>query len=322
MYRLAVRLLFVFAAMPLAAAPVVTGVSWPESREQRQIRLGDPVWVRVSELATLRAMEGRLNAPITLWLDGRDTRLAAQGFNEASGWIRFRLDRTPENRELWSDLLYDPFSDPTREVNVSVGVGSAIAAADGTSTRLTLLKIVPSHALLWLSLLAALIIFFIWLARTTDIVRNGPPIDGRRQAYSLGRVQMAWWFILILAGFVAIALISGDEASITPSLLALMGISAATALGSAAIDAQPTARAADATSQNWFFDIIQDDSGTVALHRLQIVIWTIVLGAMFVVTVCRKLTMPEFSGTLLALMGISGGTYIGFKIPGATRNGG
>jgi hypothetical protein len=27
------------------------------------------------------------------------------------------------------------------------------------------------------------------------------------------------------------------------------------------------------------------------------------------------LTMPEFSATMLALMGISWGTYIGFKLP-------
>jgi len=27
------------------------------------------------------------------------------------------------------------------------------------------------------------------------------------------------------------------------------------------------------------------------------------------------LTMPEFSATMLALMGISSGTYIGFKLP-------
>ena len=309
-------------ALPSTAAPLVVDVAWPTTRDDRQIRLGDPVWIRVSNLAELRALEARNNAPTTLWIDGRDTGIAAQGFNAASGWIRFRLDRNGENHDLWSDLLYQPFADPTRAITVSAGVGEPLAAATGSNLRLTLLKIMPSHAFLWLALLLAVVIFFIWLAKTTDILRNGPPVGGRRQPYSLGRVQMGWWFLLILAGFVAIALISGDDASITPSLLALMGISAATALGSAAIDAQPSPTASDAASENWFFDILKDDSGTVALHRLQIVVWTIVLGAMFVATVCTKLTMPEFSGTLLALMGISGGTYLGFKIPGATKNGG
>jgi hypothetical protein len=36
---------------------------------------------------------------------------------------------------------------------------------------------------------------------------------------------------------------------------------------------------------------------------------------MFVSSVYNRLTMPEFSATLLGLMGLSSGTYIGFKFP-------
>jgi hypothetical protein len=36
---------------------------------------------------------------------------------------------------------------------------------------------------------------------------------------------------------------------------------------------------------------------------------------MFVSAVYNNLTMPELSATLLGLMGISSGTYIGFKLP-------
>jgi len=43
--------------------------------------------------------------------------------------------------------------------------------------------------------------------------------------------------------------------------------------------------------------------------------WTIVIGLVFVVAVYRSLAMPDFSATLLGLMGISAGTYVGFKIP-------
>ena len=52
-----------------------------------------------------------------------------------------------------------------------------------------------------------------------------------------------------------------------------------------------------------------------SLHRFQIVVWTIVLGIMFLSSTYETLTMPEFSPTLLGLMGISSGTYIGFKFP-------
>jgi len=44
-------------------------------------------------------------------------------------------------------------------------------------------------------------------------------------------------------------------------------------------------------------------------------VWTLVLGVIFVGSVYKNLEMPEFSATLLGLMGISSGTYLGFKVP-------
>jgi hypothetical protein len=69
------------------------------------------------------------------------------------------------------------------------------------------------------------------------------------------------------------------------------------------------------TTGSWLRDILTDNSGTVGLHRFQIVAWTVVLGCIFIVSVARDLSMPEFNTTLLTLMGISAGTYLGFKLP-------
>ncbi|MDX6575577.1 MAG: hypothetical protein QOE96_1530 [Blastocatellia bacterium] len=79
-------------------------------------------------------------------------------------------------------------------------------------------------------------------------------------------------------------------------------IPAATPLGSAGV------------SRGLIADILSDSSG-YSFHRFQIFAWTIVLGIMFMSAVYNNLTMPEFSATLLGLMGISSGTYIGFKFP-------
>jgi hypothetical protein len=67
-------------------------------------------------------------------------------------------------------------------------------------------------------------------------------------------------------------------------------------------------------SQGWYKDLTTDVNGP-ALHRLQVFYWTIVLGAMFIVAVYRELAMPEFSNTLLALMGVTSAGYLGFKYP-------
>ncbi len=48
-------------------------------------------------------------------------------------------------------------------------------------------------------------------------------------------------------------------------------------------------------------------------------VWTVVLGFVFVTKVVYDLAMPEFSATVLALVGISAGTYVGFKLPAAMR---
>jgi hypothetical protein len=67
-------------------------------------------------------------------------------------------------------------------------------------------------------------------------------------------------------------------------------------------------------SKNFFQDLLSDENG-VSLHRFQMLCWTLVLGVVFVVGVYTDLGMPTFSGTLLALLGISSGTYLGFKVP-------
>jgi len=52
----------------------------------------------------------------------------------------------------------------------------------------------------------------------------------------------------------------------------------------------------------------------ITFHRFQIVVWTLVLGLVFVSEVLTKLAMPVFDATLLTLVGISSGTYLGFKV--------
>jgi hypothetical protein len=227
--------------------------------------------------------------------------------------------------------------------------------------------------------------FMVWLVRNTNVIREPgpPPAPGKRRPYNLGRAQMAFWFFLIYASYMAIWLVTAALDTITSSLLALMGISAGTALGEALIDtgkdttkanqlqdltaekqaldqgiaqtqadldaidpSSPSAtdvanreslvrqltetrtrmnqidqqlRAFNSqqsapASSGFLRDILSDSSG-YSFHRFQIFAWTIVLGIIFVSSVYNNLTMPEFSTTLLGLMGLSAGTYIGFKFP-------
>lgn len=67
-------------------------------------------------------------------------------------------------------------------------------------------------------------------------------------------------------------------------------------------------------SEGWFKDISTDINGP-ALHRVQVLCWTLLFGGIFLIGVWTALAMPTFSDTLLALMGVSGASYVGFKFP-------
>jgi hypothetical protein len=66
-------------------------------------------------------------------------------------------------------------------------------------------------------------------------------------------------------------------------------------------------------SESFWLDILSDADG-VSFHRFQIAAWTIVLGGIFAVSVYQNLAMPTFDPTLLTLLGISSGTYLGMKV--------
>ena len=301
--------------------------------------------------------------------------------------LQFHLQITPANKHAWIDLLGTP-SGIRKPVMFSVGLEDQSpfdTVYDQNNTAL-LTVIPPRSGVVSLIVVLFTLIVLVWLARNTHIIREpGPrPVGGKLRPYNLGRTQMAFWFFLVYASYVAIWLITDALDTITPSLLGLMGISAGTALSEAmidsgkevakasqlqdltaekqtleqsipelqsqivGIDAKTTIAPEDTTNRDslstqlqdyrtrlaqvnqqiqalipsasasisagFLRDILSDSSG-YSFHRFQIFAWTIVLGVIFVSSVYNGLTMPEFSTTLLGLMGISSGTYIGFKFP-------
>jgi hypothetical protein len=79
--------------------------------------------------------------------------------------------------------------------------------------------------------------------------------------------------------------------------------------------AKLTAAAQPKESNGFLNDILTDESNGISFHRFQMFVWTLVLGVLFLYSVWNRLSMPEFSAMLLGLLGISDGTYLGFKIP-------
>ncbi|MEA2885613.1 MAG: hypothetical protein QOH32_4974 [Bradyrhizobium sp.] len=301
---------------PCGAAIAVAGAAGVHDGDPRLVYLGDWVVVSVCNLdALVRDAEAQQQS-ITLYIAGLDSGVEPSGIDIETGTLTFVLDRNADNKHIWRQFLYNPLFDDDATLRISVGIHGdrPVPRAPGANLSLRLKKMwVDYSTMIWLALLIGVAVALLVYARRSDMLRDGPRADGIRQPYSLARVQMAWWFFLLVVGYVFIWLVTGEADSIAPSLLGLVGISAATALAAVAITS-PASQGPRATA-GFMHDLISDDRGVVALDRLQVVVWTLVLGGIFLTAVLWDLTMPEFSATMLALMGISSGTYIGFKLP-------
>ena len=309
---------------PCGSAPAIAGVAGVNANP-RAVYLGDWVVVSICNMQTLMKQAEAEQQPLTLYIEGLDSGDEPTGIDYDAGVATFILDRNQKNNALWKPLLYNPLFDSTVTVRLSAGIHGdrPLPKAPGANATVVLQKIYFDWAVaVWLAVLLIIIVALVAWARGSDMLRDGPAIAGVRQPYSLARTQMAWWMFLILIGYNYIWLVTGDR-GIAPSLLVLMGISAVTAIAAEAI---PTRGRTNTASAGFWQDLVTDEHGTVALDRFQIVAWTVVLGGVFFFSVLWDLTMPEFSPTMLALMGISSGTYLGFKLPtradGASKQGG
>jgi hypothetical protein len=313
--------------------------------------------------------------------------------------VGFPLVRNDTSKPGWSHLLNQPVFN--RKVIVSVGfpngeeIPSELKPDESGSEELDqqfYLTIIPKFrtALGFIVILIALIAFSA-LARYTHIIRdaNAPRRPDGQRPYSLARGQMAFWFFLVIASYFFLWVVTGDMDTLNTSVLALIGISAGTALGSAFVDAAKPVAAGSSGNQpivdvtrphlevlaelkqlradtqkeletlqkartlispsdkhaldnneqqqnevrerlanyrwqsayfawpTWkgvMYDLLAENN-LISFHRFQIFVWTLILGIMFVANVYNELAMPEFSATLLGLLGISAGTYVGFKLP-------
>lgn len=146
-------------------------------------------------------------------------------------------------------------------------------------------------------------------------------------AYSLGRTQLVFWTVIVTASFIYVVIYKSIamHTIVVPALdgvnLALLGISAATTIAAKVIDGSQQDDQGDIIpqqdrpSKNFFTDLISDEKG-VSVHRLQNVIWTIVVGAIYIWYVAINCALPDqttITLQLLSLMGISTGAYLGLK---------
>ena len=249
-----------------------------------------------------------------------------------------------EARKNWKEVLA---AAQNRQLTISTGLENGPAAQSRADpVQFTVVR--TGRLLGWGMAAAVGLLVFYKIAVHTGALRDKEPAGTvvnkpTERAYSLSRVQMALWTMLTIYAYLFIWFLTGEyKATIPASVVGLMGITLTTfaavdaskvrtnkerlqevaqGLGAAPRDpalveekAKLEQRTMVARSEGFFRDITTSAEGA-SLHRLQFIVWTLALTVVFVITVWRTIAMPDFDATLLGLMGITSGAYVGLKVP-------
>jgi hypothetical protein len=298
------------------AKPMVTKVvSLSRLRGKNMVRFGDLISIKVKNIDVLFKQQDSCNAkaksdtlcPIVLFINGVVAEdIKAYSINKDSSSITFKLDRNSASIKnihfeyLWSSVL----------VNFSVGLkDSEPAPIDPNMPKIYFKYVTNLSIYIIILMVLGTIAIFAYLVRETDLIR----ITTKKSKYSLGLAQLLFWVFLIAIAFIYIWITTTEMYPITGSVLVLLTISLSTSGGARLVDkARDPNRIFEPSGGHFFKDIVSDDAG-YSVHRVQMVIWTVILGIIFIHEVVVEQQMPQFDSNLLLLMGISSTGYVGLK---------
>ncbi len=359
----------------------------PKLISNEAVGLKDEVLVKVKNLKEWLNDESNNKADIILYLNGlaiKDIKSKKEFLDKDC--LLFHIDRTPDTKDLWKELLGNPGRSGwfRREVRISAGIDGAKPFSSNSMIAIQIMskKMLQVVAIVAILIAISLVIFPKIRKKLFQILKDTDTENKEKAPFSLARVQMAIWFLFVVAAFVLIYMITGYYDNLNASVLALIGISSSTGVFATVIDdgSRKAARdqiskpefktkkenkalldkkteeitsqitklsetenkrkdelneekkklsaertdlekqidsleaIANPTTSGFIKDILTFGDGDTTFHRFQMVVWTVVLLFVFLNEVYSTLSMPEFSVELLGLMGISSGTYIGFKI--------
>ena len=264
-----------------------------------------------------------------------------------------RLSENEDNRGAWTRLLGVKHAGGRRNVELAIAMGTDVpvnvTTPVGDTSRIVFEVTTTTH-LVWTIVIAGVVAIglYVLFVLSPSVLR-----DTRGGVYSLGRAQIAFWLLLVLACLVSIFYITGSLERLPSQVLVLLGISSATSFAAKIVGNTKTtnlhveaAQLADAktadpaaftastgqarldkvtdalegkcsSAKHFLRDICSDGEG-VSIYRVQVVLFTVTLGGVFVWTVCQVVAMPEFPAELLTLLGLSNSTYVALKVPEST----
>ncbi|MCA9470064.1 MAG: hypothetical protein KC643_32090 [Nitrospira sp.] len=314
--------------MKMQAVPTVKAVTGT-------LALRDSISISFNGFTEYLSQGNRDIGLFTLYLNHRPLKGLPVRYMSETGSLQFDLKLLESNKSQWIDLISKPFSMQkgfSFPVSVSVGYDDQPPFLSQVHHEL----IVIHKGWFWIFVLfLGVLLGLIFTNKGVSTLFRDPSAEhlaGKSATFSLGRTQMGFWFFLILMTYIFIWMTTGETSSLNETAITLLGLSAITGLGSVVIGEGKRSKYMEQIKEasaeekrileqeiaqeedSILKDLLTDVNG-YTLYRLQNLIWTLTLGVIFICHVYHSLAMPEFSETQLMLMGISGGTYLGFKFP-------
>jgi hypothetical protein len=273
------------------------------------IRLNKPApWLR----------DQRWRSDLCLSINGMPLPEIRPLFFNNDSLFTFYLERgdSSTNQIAWDIIQQIVNKKITRNVTLSIGTPllPALPVKKDKATDFTFI-IIYKLGLIAFILVAVAMIYLLYRFRKSQLFRSSDDAGGVRTdngAYSLAKVQLAFWTVIIILSETYIWCITGVLPDLSSSSLILLGLSVGTTALSTAVGYANNLKGQTSSGSFWK-DIISDAAGVPSLHRVQMVIWTMLIGFYFVRQSWLHFSMPDISDNLLILMGISSGTYVAFK---------
>jgi hypothetical protein len=212
----------------------------------------------------------------TLYVDG--IKVGTTAFWDSNNFEKiayFRVDTSVQN--LAVDFLASKAIDKARiPVYFSVGNSKGYITRGVVKTQL---EVKQKISRVWVWIMAIVMAAFMAMGFKNNILK-----DDSNLYYSLSRTQLLYWTVIFCVTYLYICNETGALPDIPGSLLAILGISAATmATGKVIENDQKTKTEIDpkAHSEGFFHDILSDRS-SINIQRLQNVLFNILFGLIFI----------------------------------------
>lgn len=267
-----------------ATAPHVRSVSQPE------VRIGDTLALRVDNLDPAQCQS------FILFIDG----MPIDGLKadcSRRGEVRYVLAVNKENAASWHEL-FARAPGCCRNVSVSAGTSVYQLDTDVLAIPMRIINRIRWAITIVLALLAvAGILFLRW---RTNLLDNLP------------RMQIAGFALAVGIAYGYIWSTTGETSTINGSAITLLGIGLGTAAGNAILSSGKRVSVATAVQAvaNQGIEAPVETPVRYGLHSLQSAVWTAIVAFIFMASAWREVEMPDLSQQVLAILGISAGTYL------------